>query len=42
MPDASPSPLISEYQPRLEGGQGLNNLYKCITNGMPRVMSFTF
>ena len=44
------APLISEYQPRLEasladqaqGGQGLNNLYKCITNGMPRVMSFTF
>src|SRR5215831_380679 len=44
------APLISEYRARLEasladqaqGGQGLDNLYKCITNGMPRVMSFTF
>ena len=44
------APLTPEYQARLEasladqaqGGQGLDNLYKCITNGMPRVMSFTF
>jgi hypothetical protein len=44
------APLTPEYQTRLEasladqaqGGQGLDNLYKCITNGMPRVMSFTF
>jgi hypothetical protein len=44
------APLTPEYQARLEasladqaqGGQGLDNLYKCIPNGMPRVMSFTF
>ena len=44
------APLISEYRARLEasladqaqGGQGLDNLYRCITNGMPRVMSFIF
>src|SRR5262249_31354590 len=44
------APLTPEYQARLvasladqaQGGQGLDNLYKCITNGMPRVMSFTF
>jgi len=44
------APLTPEYRARLEasladqaqGGQGLDNLYKCITNGMPRVMSFTF
>ena len=44
------APLMPEYQARLvasladqaQGGQGLDNLYKCITNGMPRVMSFTF
>jgi hypothetical protein len=44
------APLTPEYRARLvasladqaAGGQGLDNLYKCITNGMPRVMSFTF
>jgi hypothetical protein len=44
------APLTPEYQARLEasladqkeGGQGLDNLYRCIPNGMPRVMSFTF
>src|SRR5271168_1729217 len=44
------APLTPEYQARLEasladqaqGGQGLNNLSKCIPNGMPRVMSLTF
>jgi hypothetical protein len=44
------APLTPEYQGRLvasladqaQGGQGLDNLYRCIPNGMPRVMSFTF
>jgi hypothetical protein len=41
------APLTAEYQARLEasmadqaqGGQGLDNRYKCITNGMPRMMA---
>ncbi|HLK79900.1 MAG TPA: hypothetical protein VKT99_00140 [Xanthobacteraceae bacterium] len=44
------APLTPEYQERLkasladqaQGGQGLDNLYKCIPNGMPRVMNVTF
>jgi hypothetical protein len=44
------APLRPEYFERLKasladqaaGGQGLDNLYRCIPNGMPRVMSFTF
>jgi hypothetical protein len=44
------APLTPEYQRRLEasiadqaqGGQGLNDLYKCIPTGMPRVMSVFF
>jgi len=40
------APLTPEYQKRLEasmadqadGGQGLDTRYKCITNGMPRMM----
>jgi hypothetical protein len=44
------APMAPEYQARLEasiadqaqGGQGLNNLYKCIPQGMPRVMSVFF
>ena len=44
------APLIPEYQKRLEasiadqaaGGQGLDTRYKCITNGMPRVMGVIF
>ena len=41
------APLIPEYQARLEasladqadGGQGLDTRFKCMTNGMPRVMA---
>lgn len=41
------APLTPEYQQRLEasiadqsqGGQGLDTRYKCITNGMPRMMA---
>src|SRR5579859_8164547 len=44
------APLTAEYQARLEasiadqasGGQGLDTRYKCITNGMPRVMGVIF
>jgi hypothetical protein len=44
------APLTPEYQARLEasiadqanGGQGLDTRYKCITNGMPRVMGVIF
>jgi hypothetical protein len=44
------APLTPEYQARLlasmadqaQGGQGLDNRYKCITNGMPRVMGVIF
>ena len=44
------APLIPEYQKRLEdsiadqeaGGQGLDTRYKCMTNGMPRVMAAIF
>jgi len=44
------APLTPEYQARLEasiadqkaGGQGLDNRYTCITNGMPRVMAAIF
>jgi hypothetical protein len=44
------APLRPEYLDRLKasladqaaGGQGLDNLYRCIPNGMPRVMTFTF
>jgi hypothetical protein len=44
------SPLTPEYQARLEasiadqaaGGQGLDTRYKCMTNGMPRVMAAIF
>ena len=44
------APLTPEYQARLEasladqaaGGQGLDTRYKCITNGMPRVMAAIF
>src|SRR6202047_2946493 len=44
------APLTPEYQARLEasiadqanGGQGLDPRYKCITNGMPRVMGVIF
>jgi hypothetical protein len=44
------APLTPEYQARLEasiadqaaGGQGLDTRYKCMTNGMPRVMAAIF
>jgi hypothetical protein len=44
------APLTPEYQARLvasiadqaEGGQGLDTRYKCLTNGMPRVMAAIF
>ena len=44
------APLTPEYQARLEasiadqanGGQGLDTRYKCLTNGMPRVMGVIF
>jgi hypothetical protein len=44
------APLTPEYQKRLEasiadqanGGQGADNRYTCITNGMPRVMAAVF
>jgi hypothetical protein len=44
------APLTPEYQSRLEasiadqanGGQGLDTRYKCLTNGMPRVMGVIF
>jgi hypothetical protein len=44
------APLTLEYQARLEasiadqaaGGQGLDTRYKCMTNGMPRVMAAIF
>jgi hypothetical protein len=44
------APLTPEYKARLEasiadqaqGGQGLDTRYKCITNGMPRVMGVIF
>ena len=44
------APLIPEYQAIFEanlkdqdeGGQGLDTRYKCITNGMPRVMGVIF
>jgi hypothetical protein len=44
------APLIPEYQKRLAdsiadqevGGQGLDTRYKCMTNGMPRVMAAIF
>lgn len=44
------APLTPEYQARLResiadqeaGGQGLDTRYKCITNGMPRVMAGVF
>jgi hypothetical protein len=47
---AQQAPLTPEYQARLEwsiadqagGGQGLDTRYKCITNGMPRVMGVIF
>jgi len=47
---AQQAPLTPEYQARLEasiadqkaGGQGLDNRYTCITNGMPRVMAAIF
>ena len=47
---AQQAPLTPEYQARLEasladqaaGGQGLDTRYKCITNGMPRVMAAIF
>jgi hypothetical protein len=47
---AQQAPLIPEYQKRLEtniadhasGGQGADNRYTCITNGMPRVMAAIF
>jgi hypothetical protein len=42
------APLIPEYQAKLEwslqdqqnGGQGLDNRITCMTNGMPRIMTF--
>jgi hypothetical protein len=44
------APLTPEYQAKLEasladqaaGGQGLDTRYKCLTNGMPRVMAAIF
>src|SRR5712691_13453702 len=47
---AQQAPLKPEYQKMLEasiadqaaGGQGLDNRYTCITNGMPRVMGVIF
>jgi hypothetical protein len=44
------APLTPEYRARLEwsmadqeaGGQGLDTRYKCITNGMPRMMGVIF
>jgi hypothetical protein len=47
---AQQAPLTPEYQARLEasiadqanGGQGLDTRYKCLTNGMPRVMGVIF
>jgi hypothetical protein len=47
---AQQAPLTAEYQARLKasiadqaaGGQGLDTRYKCITNGMPRVMGVIF
>jgi hypothetical protein len=47
---AQQAPLTAEYQARLEasiadqaaGGQGLDTRFKCITNGMPRVMGVIF
>ena len=41
------APLTAEYQKKLEasiadqrsGGQGLDNRYTCMTNGMPRMMA---
>jgi hypothetical protein len=44
------APLTPEYQARLvasiadqaNGGQGLDTRYKCLTNGMPRVMGVIF
>src|SRR5499427_6792499 len=44
------APLTPEYQARLvasiadqaAGGQGLDTRYKCLTNGMPRVMAAIF
>ena len=44
------APLVPEYQARLvasiadqaNGGQGLDTRYKCLTNGMPRVMAAIF
>src|SRR5262249_28866037 len=47
---AQQAPLTPEYQKRLEasiadqrnGGQGADNRYTCITNGMPRVMGVIF
>ena len=44
------APLTPEYQARLvasiadqaNGGQGLDTRYKCLTNGMPRVMAAIF
>src|ERR1700757_4748982 len=47
---AQQAPLTPEYQARLEasiadqagGGQGLDTRYKCINNGMPRVMGVIF
>jgi len=47
---AQQAPLTPEYQARLEasiadqatGGQGLDTRYKCLTNGMPRVMAAIF
>jgi hypothetical protein len=47
---AQQAPLTPEYQKKLEasiadqanGGQGADNRYTCITNGMPRVMGVIF
>jgi hypothetical protein len=47
---AQQAPLTPEYQARLvasmadqaDGGQGLDTRYKCLTNGMPRVMGVIF
>jgi hypothetical protein len=47
---AQQAPLTPEYQKRLEasiadqanGGQGADNRYTCITNGMPRMMAVIF
>src|SRR6266699_5788749 len=47
---AQQAPLKPEYQKKLEasiadqatGGQGADNRYTCITNGMPRMMAVIF